>query len=57
MGEIEVITELEIVYGCLEVRFEAIAAEVETNRESHKAAIEYLVAPPPPPKLPFDHLS
>ncbi|MCL2934295.1 MAG: hypothetical protein MGG11_19225 [Trichodesmium sp. MAG_R03] len=57
MGEIEVIAELEIIYGCLEVRFEAIAAEVETNRESHKAAIEYLVAPPPPPKLPFDHLS
>lgn len=28
MGEIEVIIELEIVYGCLEVRFEAIVAEV-----------------------------
>ena len=57
MGEIEVITELEIVYGCLEVRFEAIAVEMETKRESHKAAIEYLVAPPPPPNLPFDNLS
>ena len=56
MGEIEAITELEIVYGCLEVRFEAIAAEVQTNRESHKAVLEYLVAPPPPPELPFDYL-
>lgn len=28
MGEIEVIIELEIVYGCLEVRFEVIVAEV-----------------------------
>ena len=57
MGEIEVITELDIVYGCLEVRFEAIAAEVQTNRESHKAVIEYSVVPPPPPELPFDYLS
>ncbi|MGD1713139.1 hypothetical protein [Dapis sp. BLCC M172] len=57
MGEIEVITELDIAYGCLEVKFEAIAAEVQTNRESHKAVIERLVVPPPPPKLPFDDLS
>ncbi|MGK7918734.1 MAG: hypothetical protein AB4080_01830 [Trichodesmium sp.] len=56
-GEIEVITELDIAYGCLEIKFEAIAAEVQTNRESHKAVIERLVLPPPPPKLPFDDLS
>ncbi|MGD1807912.1 hypothetical protein ACP6PL_21100 [Dapis sp. BLCC M126] len=57
MGQLEVITELDIAYGCLEVKFEAIAAEVQTNRESHKAVIERLVVPPPPPKLPFDDLS
>jgi len=57
MGEVEAITELDIAYGCLEVKFEAIAAEVQTNRESHKAVIERLVIPPPPPKLPFDDLS
>ncbi|NEQ35870.1 MAG: hypothetical protein F6K40_06050, partial [Okeania sp. SIO3I5] len=57
MGEVEAITELEIAYGCLEVKFEAIAAEVQTNRESHKAVVERLVVPPPPPKLPFDDLS
>ena len=57
MEEVEVITELDIAYGCLEVRFEAIAAEVETNRESHKAVVERLVVPPPPPKLPFDDLT
>ncbi len=57
MGEIEVITELDIAYGCLEVKFEAIAAEIQTNRESHKAVIQRLVIPPPPPQLPFDDLS
>ncbi len=57
MGQVEVITELDIAYGCLEIKFEAIAAEVQTNRESHKAVIERLVVAPPPPKLPFDDLS
>ncbi|MEB3341997.1 hypothetical protein [Okeania sp.] len=55
MGEVEVITDLDIAYGCLEIRFEAIAAEVQTDRESHKAVVECLVVPPPPPKLPFDN--
>lgn len=57
MGQIEVITDLYIAYGCLEVKFEAIAAEVQTNRESHRAVIEHLVVPPPPPILPFDDLN
>ncbi|NEN88600.1 MAG: hypothetical protein F6K48_06580 [Okeania sp. SIO3H1] len=54
MGQVEVITDLYIAYGCLEIKIEAIAAEVQTNRESHRAVIEHLVVPPPPPILPFD---
>ncbi|NEO52271.1 MAG: hypothetical protein F6K54_03755 [Okeania sp. SIO3B5] len=57
MGQLEVITDLYIAYGCLEIKFEAIAAEVQTNRESHRAVIERLVVPPPPPILPFDDLN
>ncbi|NET40756.1 hypothetical protein [Okeania sp. SIO2B3] len=57
MGQVEVITELYIAYGCLEIKIEAIAAEVQTNRESHRAVIEHLVVPPPPPILPFDDLN
>ncbi len=57
MGQVEVIADLYIAYGCLEIQFEAIAAEVETNRESRKAVVERLVVPPPPPALPFDDLT
>ncbi|MDY7006585.1 MAG: hypothetical protein SWX82_22365 [Cyanobacteriota bacterium] len=57
MGQLEVITDLYIAYGCLEIKIEAIAAEVQTNRESHRAVIEHLVVPPPPPILPFDDLN
>ncbi|NEP38484.1 MAG: hypothetical protein F6K25_19840 [Okeania sp. SIO2G4] len=57
MGQVEVITELYIAYGCLEIKIEAIAAEVQTNRESHRVVIEHLVVPPPPPILPFDDLN
>ncbi len=57
MGQLEVITDLDIAYGCLEIKFEAIAVEMQTHRESHKAVIERLVIPPPPPSLPFDNLS
>ncbi|NER02151.1 MAG: hypothetical protein F6K17_05645 [Okeania sp. SIO3C4] len=54
MEQVEVITDLYIAYGCLEIKIEAIAVEVQTKRESHKAVIEHLVVPPPPPILPFD---
>ncbi|MGB3509155.1 MAG: hypothetical protein WBA93_07920 [Microcoleaceae cyanobacterium] len=57
MGQLETIADLEIAYGCLEIKFEAIAVEMQTNRESHKAVVERLVIPPPPPSLPFDNLS
>lgn len=57
MGQLETIADLEIAYGCLEIKFEAIAVEMQTSRESHKAVVERLVVPPPPPTLPFDNLS
>lgn len=52
--KLEATVEMEVPYGCLEVRFEAIAREMPTNRESHKASIDRLVVPPPPPSLPLE---
>lgn len=47
-------TEVLVPYGCLEVQFEAIAVEVQTDRESHKVVLERRVLPPEPPRLPLD---
>jgi hypothetical protein len=47
-------TEVVVPYGCLEVQFEAIAVEVQTDRESHKVVLERRVLPPEPPRLPLD---
>jgi hypothetical protein len=52
--KLEVIHDLEVPYGCLELQFEAIAVEMTSNQESHKTIIERQVMPPPPPKLPLE---
>lgn len=54
LGNIEAIAELEIAYGSLEVEFEAIAVEMQTLRESHKATVHRRVVPPATPSLPLD---
>lgn len=54
LGFMEGSAEMEVPYGCLEVRFEAIAQEMQTNRESHKVSVDRLVVPPPPPSLPLE---
>ncbi|HLO50247.1 MAG TPA: hypothetical protein VK211_17665 [Kamptonema sp.] len=54
LGSIEAIAELEIAYGSLEVEFEAIAVEMQTLRESHKATVHRRVVPPAGPSLPLD---
>ncbi|MDF0556231.1 hypothetical protein [Kamptonema sp. UHCC 0994] len=54
LGNIEAIAELEIAYGSLEVEFEAIAVEMQTLRESHKATVHRRVVPPSAPSLPLD---
>jgi hypothetical protein len=52
--QIETTLDLEIPYGSLEVQVEAIAVEMQTQRESHKATVERTVSPPASPTLPLD---
>ncbi len=51
--QIETTIDLEIPYSSLEVLFEAIAVEMQTQRESNKITIERSVNPPPAPSLPL----
>ncbi|MEL7038595.1 MAG: hypothetical protein AAFO04_23725 [Cyanobacteria bacterium J06592_8] len=54
LGQIETMVNLQIAYGSLEVQFEAIAVEMQTQRESHKVIVERSVIPTSPPTLPLD---
>ncbi|MGB3191551.1 MAG: hypothetical protein WBB43_19255 [Limnoraphis sp.] len=54
LDQIETTVNLEIAYGSLEVQFEAIAVEMQTQRESHKVIVERSVVPPAAPTLPLD---
>ncbi|WRH68456.1 MAG: hypothetical protein RSE13_09825 [Planktothrix sp. GU0601_MAG3] len=51
--QIEATVDLEIPYSSLEVLFEAIAVEMQTQRESNKITIAASVNPPPGPSLPI----
>lgn len=53
-NQIETTVNLEIAYGSLEVQFEAIAVEMQTQRESHKVIVERSVIPPASPTLPLE---
>ncbi|MEA5538281.1 hypothetical protein VB834_04460 [Limnoraphis robusta Tam1] len=53
-NQIETTVNLEIAYGSLEVQFEAIAVEMQTQRESHKVIVERSVIPPAAPTLPLE---
>ncbi|MEH2024058.1 hypothetical protein [Nostoc sp.] len=55
-GEVEVMTQLNIPFGCLEIRLEAIALDLTTQQESHKVTILRTVIPPDLPKLQLDEL-
>ncbi len=46
LGNVRASIELEIPYGCMEVEFEAIAVEMQTQRESHKISVHRQVLPP-----------
>ncbi len=50
-GELEALTQLVVPAGSLDIRFEAIAVEMATQRESHKASVERKVIPPDLPSL------
>jgi len=45
-GELETITQLLVPPGSLEIRLEAIAIDIESQRESHKAIVERRAIPP-----------
>jgi hypothetical protein len=46
--------QLMIPYGSFEIQFEAIAMEMQTQRESYKISISREVTPPSPPSLPLE---
>ncbi|NJK37675.1 MAG: hypothetical protein HC835_04935 [Oscillatoriales cyanobacterium RM2_1_1] len=56
LDQIETTTNIEIVYGSLEVQIEAIAVEMQTQRESRKVVLERPVVPPAAPTLPLENL-
>ncbi|MEH1888049.1 MAG: hypothetical protein V7K92_00845 [Nostoc sp.] len=56
LGELEVMTLLNIPFGCLEIRLEAIALDLTTQQESHKVTIVRTVIPPDLPNLQLDEL-
>ena len=55
-GGLEVTTQLNIPFGCLEIRLEAIALDMTTQKESHKVTIVRTVIPPDLPNLQLDEL-
>jgi hypothetical protein len=55
-GGLEVMTQLNIPFGCLEIRLEAIALDLTTQQESHKITIVRTVVPPDLPSLQLDEL-
>ncbi|MEH1836278.1 MAG: hypothetical protein V7L29_30555 [Nostoc sp.] len=56
LGGLEVMTQLNIPFGCLEIRLEAIALDPTTQQESHKVTIVRTVIPPDLPSLQLDEL-
>ena len=56
LGGLEVMTQLKIPFGCLEIRIEAIALDLTTQQESHKVTIVRTVIPPYLPNLQLDEL-
>ncbi len=55
MGDMEATMQLLIPYGTAEIELNAIAVEMQTERESHKVTLSCPVAPPTPPSLPLDN--
>ncbi|AFY53532.1 hypothetical protein Riv7116_0957 [Rivularia sp. PCC 7116] len=52
--ELEIVTKLNIPFGCLEIRLEAIAVNTSTLQESHKFTIQRTVIPPDLPNIQLD---
>jgi hypothetical protein len=56
-GELEAMTQLSVPFGSLEIRFEAVAIEMHTQRESHKVSVDRSVVPPDLPVVSLDDLN
>lgn len=56
VGNLEVITQLNIPFGCVEILVEAIAYNPTTQQESHKVTVVRNVIPPNLPQLQLDEL-
>ncbi len=54
VDELEGITQLMVPFGTVEIRFEAISIDLDSDRESHKVSIDCVVVPPDLPQLSFD---
>ncbi len=53
-GELEAMTQLTIPFGSAEIRFEAIAVDIYSQRESHKVMVDCVVVPPDLPNISLD---
>jgi hypothetical protein len=53
-GDLEALTQLIVPLGSVEIRFEAIAVDIYTQRESHKVTVDCVVIPPDLPSLSLD---
>jgi hypothetical protein len=53
-GQWEAMTQLVIPFGSAEIRVEAIAIDLDSQRESHKVAVDCVVLPPDLPNFSLD---
>ncbi|MCA1992023.1 MAG: hypothetical protein LDL41_08240, partial [Coleofasciculus sp. S288] len=53
-GQMEAMTQLIVPFGSVEIRFEAIAVDIYTQRESHKVTVDCVVVPPDLPNISLD---
>lgn len=56
-GNLETSFQITVPFGCLEIRFEAISADISTKQESRKAQINRSVVPPDLPQFSEDDLT
>ncbi|MEC4805353.1 MAG: hypothetical protein SAJ12_01580 [Jaaginema sp. PMC 1079.18] len=53
-GELETMTQLQVPLGSREIRFEAIAIDIASHRESRKTTIDRIAIPPDLPDVSLD---
>jgi len=55
-GNMETTFQMTVPFGCLEIRLEAIAANIQNKRESRKAQVDRQIIPPDLPKIAPDEI-